>query len=149
LEIQPGTVRLFLGNVSYYLDKKKEESELTQSAQKSRDTFKKVDAKESDAFSKKEKKRLEAERRNALSKRMGPLKKKIAQVETAIEGCETRLRTIEATMAEVDFYEDPVQVKETSIEYEKIKQELTELMFQWEEYQQRVEHIEAEFEQDA
>jgi hypothetical protein len=52
-------------------------------------------------------------------------------------------------MAEVDFYEDPVQVKETSIEYEKIKQELTELMFQWEEYQQRVEHIEAEFEQDA
>ena len=149
LEIQPGTVRLFLGNVSYYLDKKKEESELAQSAQKSRDTFKKVDAEESDAFSKKEKKRLEAERRNALSKRMGPLKKKIAQVETAIEGCEIRLRTIEAIMAEVDFYEDPFQVKETSIEYEKIKQELTELMFQWEEYQQRVEHIEAEFEQDA
>lgn len=149
LEIQPGSVRLFLGNVSYYLDKKKEEAELVQSAQKSRDTFKKVDAEESNAFLKKEKKRLEAERRNSLSKRMGPLKKKIAQVEAAIDGCETRLRTIEATMAEVDFYEDPVQVKENSIEYEKIKEELTELMFQWEEYQQRVEHIEAEFEQDA
>ena len=80
---------------------------------------------------------------------MAPLKKKIAQVETDIESCETRLRTIEATMAEVDFYEDPVQVKENSIEYEKIKEELTELMFQWEEYQQRVEHIEAEFGQDA
>ena len=149
LEIQPGAVRLFLGNVSYYLDKKKEEAEIAQSPQKSSNTFKKVDAKESDTLSKKEKKRLEAERRNALSKRMSPLKKKIAKVETDIEGCETRLRTIEATMAEVDFYEDPVQVKETSIEYEKIKQELTELMFQWEEYQQRVEHIEAEFGQDA
>ena len=49
-------------------------------------------------------------------------------------------------MAEVDFYENLIQVKETNIEYEKIKKELTKLMFQWEEYQQQYEHIEEEFE---
>ena len=80
-----------------------------------------------------------------MSKHLGPLKKKINHVETAIENCENSLASIEATMAEDDFYDDPKQVKETSLEYEKIKNELTELMFQWEEYQQRYEHIEAEF----
>ena len=52
---------------------------------------------------------------------MGPLKKKINQIEAAIENAENNLSSIEATMAEVDFYENPIQVKETSIEYEKKK----------------------------
>ena len=97
-------------------------------------------------LSKKEKKRQEAELRNALNKRLGPLKKKINQVEAAIEHAENNLSSIKATMAEVDFYENPVQVKETSIEYEKIKKKLTKLMFQWEEYQHQYERIEEEFE---
>ena len=146
LEIQPGEIRLFLGNVSYYLDKKKEETILASYSNGYSEESSKVEVSGADQLSKKEKKRLEAERRNAMSKRLGPLKKKINHVETAIENCENSLASIEATMAEDDFYNDPKQVKETSLEYEKIKNELTELMFQWEEYQQRYEHIEAEFE---
>ena len=146
LEIKPGTIRLFLGNVSYYLDKKKEEAILASSSNEHSAKSSMVEISGADQLSKKEKKRLEAERRNAMSKRLGPLKKKIKHVETTIENCENSLASIEATMAEDDFYNDPKQVKETSLEYEKIKNELTELMFQWEEYQQRYEHIEAEFE---
>lgn len=146
LEIQPGEIRLFLGNVSYYLDKKKEETIHALYSNGHSEESSKVEISGADQLSKKEKKRLEAERRNAMSKRLGPLKKKINHVETAIENCENSLASIEATMAEDDFYDDPKQVKETSLEYEKIKNELTELMFQWEEYQQRYEHIEAEFE---
>ncbi|MBK98445.1 MAG: ABC transporter ATP-binding protein [Balneola sp.] len=146
LEIRPGSIRLFLGNVSYYLDKKKEEAELISSAHERNEESTKRDPSGTDNLSKKEKKRQEAERRNALSKRLRPLKKKINQLEAAIEDTENSLSSLEATMAEVDFYEDPIQVKETSIEYEKIKKELTKLMFQWEEYQERYEQIEAEFE---
>jgi hypothetical protein len=50
-------------------------------------------------------------------------------------------------MAETDFYEDPIRVKEVSIEYEQCKKELTDQMYQWEEYQQRLEHIQQEFDQ--
>ena len=131
LEIQPGEIRLFLGNVSYYLDKKKEETIHASYSNGHSEESSKVEISGADQLSKKEKKRLEAERRNAMSKRLGPLKKKINHVETAIENCENSLASIEATMAEDDFYDDPKQVKETSLEYEKIKNELTELMFQW------------------
>ncbi len=146
LEIQPGAIRLLVGNVSYYLNKKKKEAELISSANEHTEKSTKMEHSGTNNLSKKEKKRQEAELRNALNKRLGPLKKKINQVEAAIEHAENNLSSIKATMAEVDFYENPVQVKETSIEYEKIKKKLTKLMFQWEEYQHQYERIEEEFE---
>ena len=146
LEIQPGAIRLLVGNVSYYLNKKKKEAELISSANEHTEESTKMEHSGTNNLSKKEKKRQVAELRNALNKRLRPLKKKINQVEAAIENAENNLSSIEATMSEVDFYENSVQVKETSIEYEKIKKELTKLMFQWEEYQQQYEHIKEKFE---
>ena len=145
LEIQPGAIRLLVGNVSYYLNKKKKEAELISSANEHTEESIKMELLGTNNLSKKEKKRQEAELRNALNKRLEPLKSKINQVEAAIENAENNLSSIEATMAEVDFYENLIQVKETNIEYEKIKKELTKLMFQWEEYQLQYEHIEEEF----
>ena len=111
LEIQPGTIRLLVGNVSYYL--KKKEAELISSANEHTQESTKMELSGTNNLSKKEKKRQEAERRNALSKRLRPLKKKINQLEAAIEDAENSLSSIEATMAEVNFYQDPIQVKET------------------------------------
>jgi ATP-binding cassette subfamily F protein 3 len=159
LEIQPGKLRVFLGNVSYYLDKKKEEAALASlseggnnskstasAASKSSHPTQSPDPAQRFA-SKKDQKRWEAERRNALSKRIKPIKAKIDRVEADIEKAENRLAEIESMMAETNFYEDPIKVKEVSIEYEQCKKELTDQMYQWEEYQQRLEHIQQEFDQ--
>ena len=47
-------------------------------------------------------------------------------------------------MAYTDFYENNENVKATSLEYEKIKHTLTDLMFKWEEYSMRIEAAEEE-----
>jgi hypothetical protein len=47
-------------------------------------------------------------------------------------------------MAEVDFYEDNEKVKKTSLEYEKLKMDLTAHYSKWEEYANRIETIEKE-----
>ncbi len=156
LEIQPGKLRVFLGNVSYYLDKKKEEattashaaeqSSPTRTAATSRDVAG-ISSPDMRFASKKEQKRWEAERRNALSKRIKPIKTKIERVEADIEQTESRLAEIESMMAEANFYDDPKKVKEVSLEYQKCKKELTDQMYQWESYQQRLELIQQEFDE--
>ena len=40
---------------------------------------------------------------------------------------------IEKMMADTDFDDDPEQIKKISLEYEKLKTDLTEKMHKWEE----------------
>lgn len=139
LEIQPGRIKTYLGNVSYFLDKKKEEAEAALSVEK---VVAKNEAKPE--LSRKEEKRLEAERRNLFNKRIRPVKQKLEKVESDIEAKELRKTEIEEMMAETDFYDDTEQVKVVSLEYESIKNEITNLMFKWEEYSSQIEEIESE-----
>ncbi|MEQ9266612.1 MAG: ABC-F family ATP-binding cassette domain-containing protein [Balneolaceae bacterium] len=139
LEIQPGRIKTYLGNVSYFLDKKKEEAEAALSVEK---VVAKNEARPE--LSRKEEKRLEAERRNRFNKRIRPVKQKLEKVESDIEAKELRKAEIEAMMAETDFYDDAEQVKVVSLEYESIKNEITNLMFKWEEYSSQIEEIESE-----
>ncbi len=154
LEIQPGRIRTYLGNVSYFLDKKKEELNPTSSHPgegRDLDLNRNPDSRLSgnddnqteQKLSRKEERRLEAERRNALNKKVRPIKQKLEKVEKEIEANETRKAEIEELMAQTDFYDDPEKVKETSLEYESLKNEITDLMFKWEEYSSRIEEVEA------
>ncbi|MEQ9090343.1 MAG: ABC-F family ATP-binding cassette domain-containing protein [Balneola sp.] len=142
LEVQKNKVRTYLGNVSYFLDKKKEEAE----AQKNSDASEQSKSASSDdsTLSRKEQRRIEAERRNKISKEVNPIKKKLEKVEKEIEQAESRKNEIEALMAEVDFYDDADRVKKTSLEYENIKMDLTDKYSKWEEYANRIEAIEQE-----
>ncbi len=144
LDVQPGYIKTYLGNVSYYLTRKREEAELAEEATKSSPQK----TTENDApLSRKEQRRLEAERRNALSRRTKPLRKKIKAVEQEIEEKELRKAEIEEQMARPDFYDDAEKVKKFSLEYDRLKADLTDRYSKWEEYQQRMESIEEEFEQ--
>ncbi|TVQ00621.1 MAG: ABC transporter ATP-binding protein, partial [Balneolaceae bacterium] len=136
LEIQPGKIKTWLGNVSYYLDKKADEAESNQFENK-------VDAPKN-GVSRKEQRRIEAEKRNAISKKINPLKKRLSEIETEIEAKEQRKSTIESAMAHPSFYDEPEKVKEISLEYEFIKNELAELLNKWEEIAGRIEFIESE-----
>lgn len=140
LEVQPGYIKTFLGNVSYYLERKKEEE-----AAKSAEPSPQKQSEQDNQLSRKEQRRIEAKRRNELSRRTKPIQKNIEELEKEIEKMEGRKDEIEETMAEPDFYDDAEKVKKFSLEYDQLKADLTDRYSKWEEYQNRMEVIEQEF----
>ena len=138
LEIQPGRIKTYFGNISYYLAKKREEAETIQETKEASQNGK------TEILSRKEQRRLEAERRNELNKRINPIKKKVQALEADIEQMENRKTEIEELMGQPDFYDDGEKVKKTSLEYEQLKMDLTDRYSRWEEYANRMETIEQE-----
>ncbi len=141
LEIQPGYLKTWLGNISYYLDKKSDqeaEAEANKPVQK-----------DDRSISRKEQRRIEAERRNALSKKLKPLKSRLKEIEKGIDEMETRQAEIETEMANSDFYDDSERVKEVSLEYEKIKTDIADLLNKWEEIAGRIEYVENEYDEES
>ena len=120
------------------MDKKKEEAEALAERPKVVNDINKP------SRSRKEERRLEAERRNELNKRIRPLKKKLEDVEAEIAKLEQKKAKIEDVMAEIDFYEDVERVKKASLEFDEIKKTLVDLMHQWEDYASRIEVAEGE-----
>ncbi|XWN36250.1 MAG: ABC-F family ATP-binding cassette domain-containing protein [Balneola sp.] len=144
LEVQKNRIRTYLGNVSYFLDKKKEEAEASKNQTDQKAGTSGTTESENGNISRKEQRRIEAERRNKISKQVNPIKKKLEKVEKEIEHAENRKNEIETLMAEVDFYDDAETVKKTSLEYEELKMDLTDKYSKWEEYANRIEAIEQE-----
>lgn len=136
LEVQPGRLKTWLGNVSYYLDKKREEAIGVNKPE--------VNSSPSDGRSRKEQRREEAEKRNALSKKIKPLKKRLTEIESEIEKGEQRKADIEKLMSVESFYDDAEGVKKSSMEYESIKANLADLLNKWEEVAGRIEFVERE-----
>ena len=148
LEVQPGYVKTWLGNVSYYLDKKREEREAQEVQAVEKKSEKKKTSDPTEGMSRKEQRRFEAEKRNTLSRKVKPLKKRLQQFENDIEKLEKRKMEIEDLMADPGFYDDEDRVKEISLEYESVKGESAEKMEKWEEIAGRIEHIENSFDQE-
>ena len=148
LEVQPGYVKTWLGNVSYYLDKKREEREAEEVQAVEKKSEKKKTSDPTEGMSRKEQRRFEAEKRNTLSRKVKPLKKRLQQFENDIEKLEKRKMEIEDLMADPGFYDDEDRVKEISLEYESVKGESAEKMEKWEEIAGRIEHIENCFDQE-
>lgn len=144
LEVQPDYIKTYLGNVSYYLTRKKEQAE----AEAAEAEIQEEDD-EAEQLSRKEQRRIEAEQRNARNRRTKPVRQKIESVEKEIESMEERKMEIEEAMAEPDFYDDAENVKKFSLEYDQIKADLTDRYSKWEEYQQRLEAIEAELKAES
>ena len=141
VEVQPDYVKTYLGNVSWYLSKKEQQENGTdknlQKAGSSSDNDQK-------GLSKKEKKRLEAEKRNLYYQKVRPLENRMKKIEKEIETLENRKSEIETLMAQPSFYDDDEQVKEASLEYEGAKNSLNEFYSKWEEIAGRIEFIEKE-----
>jgi len=148
LEVQPGYIKTWLGNVSYYLDKKREEREVEDVKAVEQKSEKKKTSDPTEGMSRKEQRRFEAEKRNTLSRKVKPLKKRLHEFENKIEDLEKRKIEIEELMADPGFYDDEDRVKEISLEYESVKAESAEKMEKWEEIAGRIEHIENSFDQE-
>jgi ATP-binding cassette subfamily F protein 3 len=140
LEVQPHETNTYWGNVSYYLEKKKE---YQKDAAKS--TGHSNHSPQNEKLSRKEERRIAAQKRQRKSKKLKPYKKKLSRCETAIEELEERKSKIETQMADPAFYDDSEQVQKVSMEYNKLKAELVETYAEWETLADEISAIEEEF----
>ena len=136
VEVGNGTVRIFIGNISDYIGKKREEKE---ASIKSEAAEKKSSA--SFEVSDKDRKRLEAERRQQLSVKLRPLKQKAETLEREIGELEIRHKSIEATMLDPELYRNGPEAKRVSIERKEIEQLLARAYDQWETLQSEMEKV--------
>jgi ATP-binding cassette, subfamily F, member 3 len=161
LEFSHGGIRTFLGNVSDYLTKKKEEAggkKAEYRIQNSENSKQKVHenptpksqgqrvknkGQHTDHHSEKEKKRIEAERRQEHSKKFQPLKKKLSLVEKEIEKLEGRKSEIEKLMGQPEFYKNGEEAKHISAEYKAVQAKLNDNYYEWDKVSQEIAKMES------
>jgi ATP-binding cassette subfamily F protein 3 len=134
LEVKPGSLRTFLGNLSDYITKKKEEREQTvQNAEKS-------DAHLSDetqvTWQEQQK------RRKNIAREVRAAKKNVEEAEIKIHQLETRKKEIEAMLADPDFYKNGEEAKLISAEYKDVQVQIEQAYTNWSNMARQLEQIE-------
>jgi ATP-binding cassette subfamily F protein 3 len=136
VEVRAGRMRMFLGNVSDYVEKKRREEEHSlRSARAAEATGQAIGAPE------KERKRLEAELRQKRYAKTKPVQDEIAALEQAIAGVEAEKASVESAMASADFYRDGAKAKETTARYRALQGELAEQYYRWDRLQRELERL--------
>jgi ATP-binding cassette subfamily F protein 3 len=145
LEVKDGQVTLHEGSISEYL--RKMELLAEQQNVKEQITPEVIQAAEngdsSSRQSRKEQKKIEAEKRQERSRLAGPLLKQVKEAEEHIETLEIEKEDLEALMADPELYSDEKAWSETSKKYEECKRRLERWYSQWETAQEKVEEIDA------
>lgn len=117
LEITPNGIDEYLGDYSYYVEKKEELEDLARLA---REETKQVVVKKQRA----DKEQQREERR---------LKQRVEEIELTIERHEARLEEIEQLLCEPDVFNDFARAQELSSESDATKESITALYAEWEE----------------
>jgi ATP-binding cassette subfamily F protein 3 len=123
LEVKPGSLRIFLGNLSDYLAKKKDE--LKQTTQK---TEAAKEIKSGDTNTTRQQKQ---ERRKLITKEFKAAKKKLEETEVKIHKLEIRKKEIETLLANPEFYKNGEETKSVSAEYKGMQVQLEEAYSRW------------------
>lgn len=139
LEVRPGELNEYLGNVSWYLSKK--ETDEAEPDDQSGNNY----SSSNRSISRKEERRIEAQIRQKQSKRLKPLQKELNKLENSVKKMEERRKELEMMMAEPGFYNNGDEVTERTAEFNRLKQNLTNAYAEWEELAARIEHIEETF----
>ena len=137
LEVQQGGVKTYLGNVSDYIIKKKEERG-AQGAAARRSAGKNEPSRE---VSERDRKRLEAERRQELYRKLKPLNEKVQELEREIERLEARKEEIEELMGKPSLYRDGAEAKKISLEHKEVQQSLEDAYYKWGALQDEIEKV--------
>ncbi len=142
LEIRNGKGTLQEGTVRDYLGRLEVEQKAGQDETGTKDLEKKNDK----SGGRGKKLRQEQARiRQEKNIRLKPWLEKITRAEKEIEGLETLKKELEQLLADPELYKDQERFAERSKEYASIDRKLTRSYDIWEEIQEKVELIEAEF----
>ena len=141
VEFRSGNIRTFPGNVSDYLSKKKEEHEAAINKSEISNPKSTVFYQTS-PFSEKDRKRIEAEKRNKLYKLLLPFRQQLEKIEKEIGQIESRKTKIETMMADPEFFKDGEEAKKISQEYKELQKKLEDAYFSWNDVTKKIADIE-------
>ncbi|MEE4241643.1 MAG: ABC-F family ATP-binding cassette domain-containing protein [Desulfopila sp.] len=144
LVVKDGGATVHGGNVAEYLAWLAREQQRDAESRGS-DSLNKEGEEESGA-SRKEQRRIEAQKRQERSRRLGPWPKKLAESEEQVERYEKMKESLEEKMADPELYKDEERWAATSKEYEDCKRRLQRWYERWEEAQEKIDTIDAELE---
>ena len=138
--------RLYAGNLTYYLEKKAEE----------RAAMNAVPALQNEAArgaggssqNSKERRRLEAQRRQERNRVLKPLQDKLANVEGEIARLEAEKRTITQRMGSDGFGADPEEVRLLTAKFSFMEKDLDRVFTAWSAASEEVERAEAQLGSD-
>jgi len=126
IEIRNGKIYEYLGNYSYYYEKRQMQLENNHNDSPISDEDKPLNYKSRD------KKRIEAEERNRLSRLKKEIQNRIQPVEETISELEKRKNENETLLCDPLVLKDSEKVKSLLKELGEIKENLTHLMTEWE-----------------
>jgi len=135
VEVDRGTVRVFPGSVSEYLERKhreRQEQVLERAARPS---------------ATRERKRQQAEQRQEHYRAAKPLRDRLAVLEAEIELREDRKAECEIAMSDPALYADPEQIREVAAEFKHLQEALTRNYEEWSELITALERLERAREQ--
>ncbi len=136
-DIRNEKTTLYEGDIDYYLWKK--ESENNRIISENNYFDKKSSSKD---ISKKELRRLEAEKRQMRFEATKDISAEIKKLEMKINELEETETELEKKLADPNIYNDHRRALEVNIEYKKTKDELEKLLLLWEEKQDKLKEIE-------
>jgi len=146
LEVKNGRITLYEGNVAEYLRKQEilralepERKEKNNAA--AAGTEKTITSESKDG--RKERKRLEANRRQERSRLVGPWLTKVREAEKQVELLERQKENLESRMADPDLYSDENGWAEAGKEYDKCRRHLERWYDKWETAQGKIEEMDA------
>lgn len=135
IEIQNKKIKIYPGNIDDYIYLKNKYS--IENSTNNRNTIE-----QSPQISLKEKKRIEAEKRQRKYSLTKPVREKIQKIEKEIEINENIIRELENEMSNPDYFKDAEKVKSNAKKYDNTKMILDELYLKWEELQNELVQIE-------
>ncbi|MFA3783115.1 ABC-F family ATP-binding cassette domain-containing protein [Melioribacteraceae bacterium 4301-Me] len=134
-ELRNAGVKIYNGNIDYYLSKRENFSE----KESNQDKY------EVKNLTKKDLRRKEAEIRQQKYEASKEIKASIQAIEQKIEGLEKQKKELENQLSDYNVFSNPLLSKEKNIEYFRIKNELEKLFEEWANLNNKLELIETSF----
>ncbi len=131
-ELRDGRLRDYLGDYSYYLERREQELEgapsgATKSAPRS-----------------KEEKRLAHEERTRRKKRVRELERKIAKAEDQLAKVESRMKVLEAELEDTAIYDDRPRLEKVTREHAELRKDQQTLYEEWETASEELEEAQSQ-----
>jgi ATP-binding cassette subfamily F protein 3 len=139
IEIRRGRCRVFPGNVSYYLEKREEEEPGDLGQQQ---TAVGTHPRE---VSLKERKRIEAAKRNERYRMRKTVLDELEPLEREISKSETRREEIDELLCNSEILEDSDRIRELMMERDEIEKYISASLGEWEALMERLEEIDKAF----
>lgn len=134
-ELKDGSVNYYLGNYSYFIEKRSQSIPPAANDKASQILNK------DQTISNKEKKRLEAEERNRTYQKRAPLIKELAATEKKLAALEAKKLEHETTLCNPQALKDSVKIKKINMELKDINADLDNVYNIWTEINEKLEKL--------